>query len=349
MSEAWYCQVMGVESGPHTLYQLKAMARDNRLQPDNYVRQRGGDWILAERVPGLFSAMDAGVPATLPGQDGANRLNGALETGPAPPKRTTPAPSAAMHPSLGIQDDTCPRCGGRVIFPSTICVACGSSVGTAPEPTDARPSRRRDSRLETLGAFTASLFEAVMNLVLFRDPASPMAYAVTLGLDFVLTLLLAHNLDIGADAGLLLYVGILGTLLLSLAMTVFFEGLALGVALSLLGWSGRRVPLGQTAFDAAMHVLLWKCGCLVVWPGVVFLLVLFLGWFLGVVGLVIAISIAFLVLFVLYPVIHYAQEFEISLREATVVFFLYLLVQCFFSAMLVLLSQAGVHFLTSHG
>jgi hypothetical protein len=61
MANDWFIQVMGEEQGPLTAAQLKKLASNGTITADTLVR-RGptADWVLAERVQGLFiSAGDA--------------------------------------------------------------------------------------------------------------------------------------------------------------------------------------------------------------------------------------------------------------------------------------------------
>ena len=52
----WYYKLMGEEHGPVSPHQLKQLARTGTITPDSLVRKGAhGDWVLADRVRGLFT------------------------------------------------------------------------------------------------------------------------------------------------------------------------------------------------------------------------------------------------------------------------------------------------------
>ena len=60
MAAQWYCKISGKAIGPLSSRQLKMLADDGRLQPDNPVRQGNqGKWVPAQRVKGLFPPADS--------------------------------------------------------------------------------------------------------------------------------------------------------------------------------------------------------------------------------------------------------------------------------------------------
>ena len=69
MSAQWYCRLMGTEMGPYTSAQLIEMVKSHQLTPEDFVK-RGpeGQWVLAERVKGLFEdpASSSIIRASLP-------------------------------------------------------------------------------------------------------------------------------------------------------------------------------------------------------------------------------------------------------------------------------------------
>lgn len=57
MADAWYCKIAGEESGPLPKQELKRMAGDGELLPDDLVRNGdSGAWLPAGRVKDLFGA-----------------------------------------------------------------------------------------------------------------------------------------------------------------------------------------------------------------------------------------------------------------------------------------------------
>ena len=65
MATEWYCQLMGSEMGPYSAAQLREMARQHQLTPEDLVRKGAdGDWVAGYRVNGLF---DEEAPTAAPG------------------------------------------------------------------------------------------------------------------------------------------------------------------------------------------------------------------------------------------------------------------------------------------
>lgn len=272
MSDAWYCRVMGDESGPHTLSQLKAMARANRLQPDNYVKQGGGDWIMAERVPGLFSRSDAGAPPTPPGP---TQVIGGAGIGTSP-GTTGPAPSAATRPSTAAtQDVACPRCGGRVIFPSTICTDCGYSVAATERTAPYVPSRFAGETALThrRGELTLGWRRVYRGLNILFIAGIVIAFGL---LGLAASVLGAT----GAIASLSPMLAPLVFLLTGLAVWVWFNFLRDDEVLSTIFW----VSLGYVCLSAGLLKLAPVVGALLV-LGVIILAALAIG--LALLGMVV--------------------------------------------------------------
>ncbi len=74
MAVEWFCQLMGSELGPFTPSQLVEMARKHQITPEDMIKRgRGGEWVPAYRVKGLFEAA-AKPPSAKPVED-ANKKN----------------------------------------------------------------------------------------------------------------------------------------------------------------------------------------------------------------------------------------------------------------------------------
>jgi hypothetical protein len=54
MSADWYYLVMGETYGPINGKALRSLAKAGDIQPDTFVRRNGNDWVMADRVHGLF-------------------------------------------------------------------------------------------------------------------------------------------------------------------------------------------------------------------------------------------------------------------------------------------------------
>ena len=66
MADPWYCMIAGAQTGPLSAAQLKALAVEGRLFPQDQVRQGTvGPWVVAGQVKGLF-------PVAGPASGGAN-------------------------------------------------------------------------------------------------------------------------------------------------------------------------------------------------------------------------------------------------------------------------------------
>ena len=55
-SDAFYVQIVGNESGPHSFAELQQMSRDKRIKSDTPIRSSSAaSWYPASQQPGLFS------------------------------------------------------------------------------------------------------------------------------------------------------------------------------------------------------------------------------------------------------------------------------------------------------
>ena len=88
MRVEWYCRIMGTEMGPYSSQQLLEMAKLHRLSPEDLVQKgRGGEWVAAFRVKGLFTPEQLGdraAPAPQP-----------AKPSPPPPPVAEPNPRPA--------------------------------------------------------------------------------------------------------------------------------------------------------------------------------------------------------------------------------------------------------------
>lgn len=101
MAADWYCRIAGAELGPLSSQHLKALAADGRLRAGDEVCQgKGGKWVQAGRVKGLFKSSsnevlvarpldEEGEPAA--GQSGKRRSEPAAKAS-LPKAKTAPQP-----------------------------------------------------------------------------------------------------------------------------------------------------------------------------------------------------------------------------------------------------------------
>ena len=121
MSEQWYCSIGGQETGPLSAQQLKALASQGRLSPENLVRSgASGGWVPAKRIRGLFSVAGQAVDESHPSAP------------PPPPRSTIPAPPPpALSPA---HHGTPPPCPPPQVTPPP--VASSSGLGLPPVAGD---------------------------------------------------------------------------------------------------------------------------------------------------------------------------------------------------------------------
>ena len=82
MADDWYCRLKGKESGPWSSAQLKALAAQERLKPEDSIRLgANGAWLPAGRIKGLFPSPE---PAS-PQGGGPPKPSAVPSAGPASP------------------------------------------------------------------------------------------------------------------------------------------------------------------------------------------------------------------------------------------------------------------------
>lgn len=70
MASGWYCKATGQVMGPMALEKVVQLAADGTLQPDDMVRRKTGEWVVASAVRGLFTS-PAAAPIDAPEVPGA--------------------------------------------------------------------------------------------------------------------------------------------------------------------------------------------------------------------------------------------------------------------------------------
>ena len=111
MAGEWYCQIRGRQTGPLSNEQLKQLADEQTIGPDNLVRSgRDGSWMPARRVEGLFAAGASAASASrsavalktaspLSAGGSAPRRAAPTNGGSASARVPPPAPSGAVPPA----------------------------------------------------------------------------------------------------------------------------------------------------------------------------------------------------------------------------------------------------------
>lgn len=164
MAAEWFCQVKGRQLGPLTVGQLRAMAQQGHLRPQDLVRRgRTAAWVPAERVPGLFSpepgssaGADSQAPAapqpvsTAPAdsQPGAATGSPAASTGQVPASPESPSAQggvAGKRPPRRVA-----RAARRLVSPAAGSSKPVNALGlpvAQPAPTPSVPPRVAASRI----------------------------------------------------------------------------------------------------------------------------------------------------------------------------------------------------------
>src|SRR5687767_6049 len=123
MASQWYCQVGNEQYGPYPASELKRLCLENRLLPDNLVRQgEDGRWIMASQVPGLFAS-----PAPQLAQAAPPPPRVSPSGPPVPPdvRAVAASPAAAKPP---------PPRGAPASIPVGVAVAPPVGVSAPPAP-----------------------------------------------------------------------------------------------------------------------------------------------------------------------------------------------------------------------
>jgi hypothetical protein len=154
MASQWYCQVGNEQYGPFPASELKRLCQENRLLPDNLVRQgEDGRWIMASQVPGLFAAPAPQIahaapppPRVSPAGQPASPAVRAVAASPAaakpPPPRGAPAPVPVGVPVAPPVGGTAPP---APIMISPVSVTPRSTPSHSAEGEEQSPGKRKDN------------------------------------------------------------------------------------------------------------------------------------------------------------------------------------------------------------
>ena len=124
MTYQWFCRIAGHDLGPFTPQQLKALAAQGRLHPEDLVRQgESGLWMAGARIRGLFVGSGSGL-------------------GPAPSAPPPPPAAAQSSPPGSSSGQGPPPSSGDVATPAPPPPPGGPTVSMRPPaPAVTPPSR----------------------------------------------------------------------------------------------------------------------------------------------------------------------------------------------------------------
>jgi hypothetical protein len=154
----WFYQVMGEEVGPVSGLDLRDLAQRGIIDRSTLVRKApDGDWVLADRVQGLFSLPAAPMPPP-----------------PATISKDEPPDFQEVPPAT----KACPYCGEQILAVAIKCRYCNSMLDTMTE-LEAKPKKKRDP----LRIFAWSIPVLIVAGVLLGTGAiPPEGFAVLFGL-----------------------------------------------------------------------------------------------------------------------------------------------------------------------
>ena len=190
MAADWYCKIAGAQLGPLSTQQLKALAADGRLRPDDEVCQgEGGKWVQASRVKGLIKSDSSEVLVARPLEDRpsaepkATGPRATSNSGAIPKAKSAaapPEPPAAAVPVAKAATAAAPQPVAQAVaaqspfnFAGPDTNRSGSSKGraTSLSPADAAKHRQKQRKKLLFGSIGALAGLAVIGAVLlFANP-----------------------------------------------------------------------------------------------------------------------------------------------------------------------------------
>lgn len=143
----WHCEIMGVELGPMSIEDLRALAKRGNLRSDNRVHSGDGNWKAAECVPGLMATTASENPKAAAG---AAQLEFDMVAAPAlaAPVVSASGSVAAADPDSADQPGAAPASAGPSAFDARsarpAAVAAASKSTTRSRALERRCERRRE-------------------------------------------------------------------------------------------------------------------------------------------------------------------------------------------------------------
>lgn len=187
MASQWYVQVMGEVIGPYTSSELRQEAREGRITPDALVRKGDdGEWMLVDRIKGLFDASGQPVQRSRPASKSRARPDDADPRANGRKRRHSLVEEEEDEPEEAelAEDQRPPWFKKRFIFSTTAVLAVAAWLGynwlsatqenRAIEEELAEPAVQQfdsveeemqffGTRLKNLGATAESLNEQIRN------------------------------------------------------------------------------------------------------------------------------------------------------------------------------------------
>ncbi len=108
----WYCKVMGEEIGPLSAKELRQMAMQRQISPDDYVKKGSqGSWVRAENVKRLF--------------DEPRRAEAVPKPTNTPARRWQLVEDYMTSQAKPTRSRACVSCGGNISSSTGVCRRCG--------------------------------------------------------------------------------------------------------------------------------------------------------------------------------------------------------------------------------
>jgi len=162
MSKEWYAKVMGKKVGPMTGGQLKQLAVQQRLTPEDLIRKgESGSWTPANRVKGLFD------------------------------KRVTVVPQGQQRPVESSQLMMCPDCKKPVSRSAKACPNCGRPQETENPDTsqsqESSPVLRKRSKIATVIQYAFGFLFGIQALVpsVWKEDVTQALFALIMALGLI--------------------------------------------------------------------------------------------------------------------------------------------------------------------
>jgi len=174
MAVEWFCKILGEVTGPFSAHQLKELAQQGRLAPQDQVRNGGdGSWTMAERVKGLFLSVrsvrsESDLPVAQPLEPATKKPTTIRMAEPL----NTPSAHAAPQPprASSLPPPKKPAAGQRAAPPDPFEIHAG---GQRPIARATGTGHRKKSRQSTLlvGGSVVVLALCLVIVVVMVDPS----------------------------------------------------------------------------------------------------------------------------------------------------------------------------------
>lgn len=195
MASEWYVQVMGEVIGPMSSSQLREEARQGRITRDALVRKGDdGDWILVDRIKGLFDSTGQPVQSKRPDAGKRDPAGRQVPRKNGRSRRAAPVDEEddAEEAELVVEDERPPWFKKRYIFSTSVVFLVAAWLGysyfsarhekqtiqesyEAVEPVEfetlQEAMQHHELRLRSLGATSKGLLERLVSTFAISNPA----------------------------------------------------------------------------------------------------------------------------------------------------------------------------------